>query len=423
MTALGVLHEPDQPLEPFILSSAWPLILPVEFFDAGENLTGVDLDVCGCQVDDERLSLIAFRAGSRPFPSGIPFVSLALEGKPRTHGSVRGRPGTLAELHEMLTAAELDLLEALRGRMIEWRTREDLDRVRVLLVVRLPKTRVDGGDVEEVEVWAFLAMQPLAELAEALGIMAEGVPLVGGRQSAAANAPETRLDLLNPTPFLTADAARRLNGICGEGGLRLVAIGAGALGSQVVMNLARAGWGNWTIIDDDALLPHNLARHALGGHNLGFAKAEALHAAVGLLYDGRSAGGFFVKNAYTDEAAVAAALDGADIVVDMAASVAVSRSSVASSMAGRRIALFLNPAGTDLVLLAEDVERQHRLDELEMAYYRALLEDPGLAEHLALPPGRITLREFLPRRVFSGIAGGDSCAVRHRGPGTPNRRH
>jgi hypothetical protein len=39
--------------------------------------------------------------------------------------------------------------------------------------------------------------------------------------------------------------------------------GAGALGSQLMNNLSRAGFGRWTIVDKDKLLPHNLARHAL----------------------------------------------------------------------------------------------------------------------------------------------------------------
>jgi tRNA A37 threonylcarbamoyladenosine dehydratase len=40
--------------------------------------------------------------------------------------------------------------------------------------------------------------------------------------------------------------------------------GAGALGSQLMNNLSRAGFGRWTIVDNDKLLPHNLARNARG---------------------------------------------------------------------------------------------------------------------------------------------------------------
>ena len=46
-------------------------------------------------------------------------------------------------------------------------------------------------------------------------------------------------------------------------------MGAGALGSQVIITLARSGFGNWTIVDEDDLLPHNLARHALNGFYVG----------------------------------------------------------------------------------------------------------------------------------------------------------
>ena len=42
-----------------------------------------------------------------------------------------------------------------------------------------------------------------------------------------------------------------------------MAIGAGALGSLVLTNLARSGYGRLTVVDDDVLHPHNLARHTL----------------------------------------------------------------------------------------------------------------------------------------------------------------
>ena len=58
--------------------------------------------------------------------------------------------------------------------------------------------------------------------------------------------------------------------------ITVAAVGVGALGSQVCLNLARAGWGQWTYVDTDYLLPHNLARHALPGGAKGMPKAAAL---------------------------------------------------------------------------------------------------------------------------------------------------
>jgi Prokaryotic homologs of the JAB domain len=48
----------------------------------------------------------------------------------------------------------------------------------------------------------------------------------------------------------------------------------------------------------------------------------------------------------------------------------------------RRISLFLNPSGSDLVILAEDIERKIPLDVLEMQYYRQLINESAFRDHL-----------------------------------------
>lgn len=83
---------------------------------------------------------------------------------------------------------------------------------------------------------------------------------------------------------------------------------------------------------------------------------------------------------------------------------------------GRRIAAFLNPRGTDLVVLAEDSERAFTLDSLEMQYYRAVATDERLRNHLQSPEGRIRyarscrdVTATIPNhlvQVHSGIAAG-----------------
>ena len=57
---------------------------------------------------------------------------------------------------------------------------------------------------------------------------------------------------------------------------RVVLVGAGALGSQIHGNLSRMGWGRWTVVDRDTLLPHNVARHRLGEHVVGVSKVRAI---------------------------------------------------------------------------------------------------------------------------------------------------
>ena len=45
----------------------------------------------------------------------------------------------------------------------------------------------------------------------------------------------------------------------------------------------------WTVVDDDVILPHNLARHALGDDDIGRNKAEALADTVRRLLNSETA--------------------------------------------------------------------------------------------------------------------------------------
>lgn len=61
-------------------------------------------------------------------------------------------------------------------------------------------------------------------------------------------------------------------------------IGAGSLGSKLILHDARSGNLQIGICDDDTMLPHNLARHALVADQLGQNKAEALASIIKQFY-------------------------------------------------------------------------------------------------------------------------------------------
>ena len=52
------------------------------------------------------------------------------------------------------------------------------------------------------------------------------------------------------------------------------------------MNLVRGGFGQWTLVDHDLLLPHNLGRHALVGWALGTPKAPGLAGTLNSIVEG-----------------------------------------------------------------------------------------------------------------------------------------
>ncbi|MDD3490245.1 MAG: ThiF family adenylyltransferase [Paludibacter sp.] len=53
-------------------------------------------------------------------------------------------------------------------------------------------------------------------------------------------------------------------------------IGCGAIGSKLILHLAKSGHNNYDLVDDDNLSPHNLIRHGLLTESVGKNKADAL---------------------------------------------------------------------------------------------------------------------------------------------------
>ena len=90
--------------------------------------------------------------------------------------------------------------------------------------------------------------------------------------------------------------------------------------------------------------------------------------------------GVFDKDAAEE---ISAAITASALVVDCSASIAVGRY-ISHKLAGntRAVSFFMNPSGTSLIMLLESSSRSTRLDTLEMQYYRMLIRESALSEHL-----------------------------------------
>lgn len=103
----------------------------------------------------------------------------------------------------------------------------------------------------------------------------------------------------------------------------VIIIGAGALGSEIAEALARAGIVNITIIDNDRLLPHNLARHTLSSNDIGEFKADALVSKINSFFETD------ISNAIKDDflelplEKLKELFEKADCIIDCSASIAV----------------------------------------------------------------------------------------------------
>jgi integrative and conjugative element protein (TIGR02256 family) len=379
-TAAGTLHQAGQVLEPLIPAVADTLIIPA----GPPPTTWHVVDV------SKRGETLTVTVDSKPAEDAknLQFPVFALVLPPQVHGALRSRPRSFEELRLLVEPMGVDLGRALGDWLVEPSQLQGNQR-RPLLIVTLPKQREADGPVEAWETWAFMTAVTLGELGEALGRSFSGEGQVSGRRIAAAppaQPPEVGLMGWRVVQRLDRAAARRFAGNPALADRALVAVGAGAIGSNVIVGTTRGGVGTWTAIDHDKVFPHNTVRQAQTDRLVGESKAlTARYLADSVLAEG--------GNAYIEAnilqpgeaaAAIAQALAAADLVVDFSASPSVLARLAADDTIRRAASFFFSPAGDDLVVLAEDAGRKLRLDEIEAQYFLAATTDTRLLGHLAL---------------------------------------
>lgn len=394
-TSRGELHGEDQPLEPLMFSHGFELVVSSRFGRAdGQCLEIVRVVLVDGQdgrvlvADDEQ----AFDRG------GLMCAAIYIETPTRQHGVIQRTPSTIRELAELVDSAEFSLVERLRGELRNLpeelrRNRERRRSLRPLLVLGLPKSRRDDGAIETIELKGFLCADCLESAGAGVGawdVVGDdlGHPLSVEPQH---DGSKVNVVVVNVVRRLTWNRAALHSGNPAREPMEIVAVGVGALGSQVAMNLARSGFGKWTIIDNDAFMPHNAVRHVLeGGYAVGRNKAMCMSVYMNSLADDEPIAVGIPANYLTPgdrEKRIGAATSTADVILDMSASVAVSRAIAAGDSKARAMSVFLSPTGNDLVVLAEDANRSIRLNDLEMLYYAAVATSGELSGHLSTPDG------------------------------------
>jgi hypothetical protein len=386
LTAKGTLHTDDQPLEPLLPGSLYQLVVPHDLFTA---VTGSEILVVDKPIDSGqgRKTLIATRVEEKKTqPNGFGCVVTPIVAQPQPHGIIAAVPKNLSELHDFLSVGGVDLLGELRTRLKIWKGQSSsVVEATLIFIVWLPKQRDATALPETSDLRAFLTTIPIRKIGGEIGIWGD----VDGALGDLISPDETKtgqqvpLTLLNPHWAFSREQAVEVSGFEVEHEMKLVLVGVGALGSQIFMNLVRMGYGQWTLIDDDFLLPHNLGRHALTETFIGFPKAPALAFVANGMLGGEPVAHGVVANVLDTSDETAKAFAEAHMIIDVSTSIPAARHlthDVESS--ARRVSLFLNPKATDLVVLAEDQQRAVPLDMIEMQYYRHLLHEPALEHHL-----------------------------------------
>ena len=390
-TAKGTLHAEDQPLEPLLWGTEDIIILPSDLFTKGSFSEPLSIPVVR-NVNKRRIFIAERPEFIDADQNPLGYVATAFQTECLTHGIVSKVPENLYELHKFLECGKLDLLKELQQRLENWRNETRASEIlaaKLILIVALPKARHENASREVIEWKAFLMPKSIGEIGQeispSVSYAGYNIPIIGQDEKG----DDVSIHMLNPIFSLSKEAASQLNNISSRYSEKITAVGLGALGSQVFMNLVRAGFGEWILIDNDILLPHNLARHALDGFSIGLPKVYALAVSANKTVDEGPVTDWIVADILNfNESAetlekIHTAFTNADIILDASASLPVARHLVHNvDSSARRISIFLNPQGTDVIILAEDKERKVTLDSLEIQYYRHLINEPSLENHL-----------------------------------------
>ncbi len=387
--ARGELQDPAQPPDPLFFNSQLTLILPAEVL--AESKEPIELAGFG-RPDNE--SLIIARPVEPTDKAPPIFTVLAFQAQPQAMARMRRAPNTLATLIAELDKCGIQLVDELKTRLKDWAglNYADVRRLSTRLAILVAFPVAEGARRTVNDLRAFLTHDTAGEIGVALGVLCANSSQVGDKRAYMIAIPESApTDLeeqVEPAQVHLAPNRELMFTVAGHANpdaRRAVLVGAGSLGSQLSVDLAREGTFTWTVVDDDYLLPHNLVRHALFAGDIGAPKAPALaHKLTGLLGEPVAAIQCNVLAPNDDAASLTEALAQADIIIDASASVAVSRHlSDLPDVNARRVCAFFNPSGTSVVVLSENAERTLTLRDLEAQYYRLVLTEAKLAGHLA----------------------------------------
>jgi hypothetical protein len=385
--ARGELHDPAQPPDPLFYGADMALVMPRSVFEAGSAASEF---VGLMRVDNQ--GLVFALPSKQAQPGGIALTVMAFALPPQIMTSIRRLPRTLESLAAELAPTGLRLLDEIKQRLKAWTGTADEGARRMggrlAIVVGLPVTTEEGRGADDYR--AFITSNTAGEIGVLLGVLHANsvgkgyvrafpeVPIAGASLSVAPAQVYFAFD---------RNLAASITGAAASDRRKVVLIGAGSLGSQLGMDLAREGAFEWTIVDGDALLPHNMARHALLADEIGAPKANALARQISaLLNETQSAIVANVVGPTEDQQkALDAAYAASSIIIDASASVGVARHLSDLPFDARRVCAFFNPSGTAVVLLTEDTRRAVTLRDLEAQYHRLILTDPSLANHLEIP--------------------------------------
>jgi hypothetical protein len=372
---------------------------PLTFFIARSVLDAGSAQDLIAEHDPSDRSTLCVRRVERHIPaSAEPFAIVAYQVPAEHMRRLKYAPDNLASLAAMLAERGINLFDDLRERLDVWLTEGASAawrlNARFAVIVEMPIISPRGVQQDGMDHRAFITARTAGDIAVALGIAQRapaGLGVVGYVKMLGAAVPDefaiTGIKAQTAEVHLAfePDLAARLAGRRMPDDRKAVLVGAGAIGSHFADDLAREGRFNWTVIDGDRLLPHNLARHVARGDRVRELKANILVDHINSIFGSLSRSTAIAASLFTggeQGAAIDTSLREADLIIDATASVVAARHLSDHAAQGRRASVFFNPTGQAAVLLAEPTDRSLTLRDIEAQYLGLVLRTERLGDHL-----------------------------------------
>lgn len=379
--SMNQLHRPDQPLEPF-----FPYVNNVIVWNGQLGEPYFDKYI----IENREFGKLMYQSSD-----GNYFAVFSLYVPPDFSNLIHNMPQTLLDLlcsfknRDTIRTWLADLLSIVKiPKMYNAYFRQERNTLlacKVLINIAIPKQRTDGAHIEVYDLRSFATDKSLKDILDDYGLLLKGSKIEPSKRPGGNGAN------IAITPFNVHLAQSRLECRCAnlvdeaDGEKQIALVGAGAMGSHILNNCLRSGYGKWTIIDHDYFWPHNIVRHILTSNDIGYSKVKSLERVANLIQSDSDLVAI-VSDVFGKDDSVGMAFGQADIIFDASASIAVERHLALDVQSdARRISCFLNPQGTATIMLLESADRSARLDLLEMQYYRELLKDEKYSDHMSLP--------------------------------------
>lgn len=392
----GELHDARQPLDPIMIGSHLSFIISRRVLGQAGNS-----DLVAIRKTDQILRVCDLRVMAEPVDSLEPTCLAAYRVAAEKMQRLTFAPDNLGTLVQMLARRGIDLIADLREKFSDWLGENPPPAWRInsrfIVVVEMPIIAPDGAIQNGTDLRAFITDQSVGDIAVALGIaeraMAGEGSHVGFVKRLAPYAPDmeaVRTILAQSAEIhyeFDRELATQLSGRATPDARKVVLVGGGTIGSHLAECLSREGRFEWTVIDDDRLLPHNLARHIGRGRNVTNEKAALVAAAVSATLDSAEPVGRAINaNVLVDDGPryeIDHALNEADLIIDATASVLAGRFISDHPSEARRVSAFFNPMGGAGILLAEPADRSLSLRDLEAQFFGLVGSQAVLASLLA----------------------------------------